>query len=402
MWKNYIYLTIIIIILFAPVTYVSVNRPLPSDYAYHNVAAQKIAETGNIAPPYFLRFVLVALMYKFIGLNLFSASMIVTLFFHVLLGLILFYFLLKVIPKNSSQIYVIFCMALTLALMIVAPITFLTWWRHRFYFGYVSMNLYHNDTYIAMQPFAFFLFMIATAHFYKSSDNQYRNIVLIAGLVMLSALAKPSYLICILPGIVLFAIYQYLQGKQSINISMLILGIVIPSLLILAWQYYFAFSDYQVAYGAHQPIEEKAKIIIAPFQVILGHTRWFMIPIQFVLSIAFPLYVYITYFQKAKDDLRFNLAWSMFTISMLYFYIFAESGSRMQAGNFGWGTKICLFILFVYSTLFFIKEHGIETLLEKRHAWSQKMYGAVGLFGLHFISGVGWYIFNCVSELGYK
>src|SRR5207248_602892 len=134
-----------------------------------------------------------------------------------------------------------------------------------------------------------------------------------------------------------------------------------------------------------------AGIIFAPLKVYSLYSSW-LLP-KFILSILFPLTVYLLYFRRATQDFALNLSWLIFLIGSFYAYFLAESGPRFDAGNFGWGAQIALFILFVWSVKFLIRQE-IATRGECVGATkrSKRCVTCIMAFGLHLVSGFGWYV----------
>jgi len=93
------------------------------------------------------------------------------------------------------------------------------------------------------------------------------------------------------------------------------------------------------------------------------------------------------YFQKTRQDLSFNLAWLTFIFGAFYTYFLAES-ERVTDGNFIWSGQITLFMLFVVSAVFFLRqiyEPG------KGFTFSRAAIICIVIWMLHVASGVLWY-----------
>ncbi len=378
--------------IFFPILYHVAMFPVP-DYLIHTELMQGMFESKTIMIPHFLYHILVYGIYVLSGINFKISSLIVSFFSYLLLSFVLyrlFYVALK--PQKLYQKNTIpFILFFTLSMMLVTPVTILNWLNGGLYSGYVGINVYHNPTIIILKPLALILFICITKIYHSPENNDRYNIIIIAIFIILSTLAKPSYLICLLPASIILAIYRQIKDLP-VNWSMMILGSIIPATIVLGWQYY-------ITYSSQQMMVEQSTIIFAPLQVIQMQSSGIM-P-KFLLSIPFPLYIYSAYFEHAKKDISLNLAWLVFAFGCFYKYFLAESGERMIAGNFGWSAQITLFILFVISMLFFIRHTSI---LEKLHNWRQikmTMWGGIMIYSLHLISGIGWYFFCLISVRGY-
>jgi hypothetical protein len=128
---------------------------------------------------------------------------------------------------------------------------------------------------------------------------------------------------------------------------MLIFGIGIPAVALLGYQA-LTFTD--------------GGLEIAPFMTFdlwayhynpLANT---LLPLKFLLSIAFPLAVYLAYFPRARRDTAFNLAWLCVAVGMAWTYLFADSGDRV-AGNLVWNGQSAVLILYVATLLFWLREN---------------------------------------------
>jgi len=207
--------------------------------------------------------------------------------------------------------------------------------------------------------------------------------VMIGLVSALGVLAKPSYVIALLPALGLIGVYWFLK-KRRLDWVGLILGFFIPTVGLLAWQYLGAYSSERV-------IPDEAGIAFAPF-IVYGRASGWLLP-KFFLSFLFPLGVYSFYFSSARRDVGFNLAWLSFGVGALLTYFFAETGVRLQDANFAWSGQITLFVLYCVSTVFFIRQ------VVKREGCG-KFYFAewvcMGGFGLHLVSGLLWYVLHVV------
>ena len=149
--------------------------------------------------------------------------------------------------------------------------------------------------------------------------------------------------------------------------------------------------------------------IFAPLAVIYSWTR--INPnapndmfLKFLLSILFPLLVYIFYFKAAVKTLYLNLAWVVFAFGAAYMYLLAEGGERLAHANFTWSAICALFILFIVSTTFLIQQTRWKMVLPSQTdspiearsfnsgllSWA-KISILVCVLGLHIISGIYWY-----------
>jgi hypothetical protein len=117
--------------------------------------------------------------------------------------------------------------------------------------------------------------------------------------------------------------------------------------------------------------------------------------VQFFASIAFPLYVAIAFRAQAMKDPLLNLTWVIFLASAIFAYFVHETRPRLYHGNFTWGAYVSLFMLFVASILFLIREH--PRLLDIRQLPPPRVLGlkstiALILLALHIASAIHYWL----------
>jgi hypothetical protein len=194
--------------------------------------------------------------------------------------------------------------------------------------------------------------------------------------VVLSAFAKPSWLICFLPGLALTLVFDSrLQSRRETWEAAAV--ILIGGLAVLGWQYAFLYGDK----GAD-------RIVFTPQKWLAQYGS--LAPLKLILSIAYPLSVLVLFWNELRQSLMLRLAWSTFIVSLPIAYGFSETGTRAGHDNLGWSAQIALFVLFVAS--------AIAMAGELRQAAASpsgfKHFRAavpVSLFILHLAGGVIWY-----------
>lgn len=156
---------------------------------------------------------------------------------------------------------------------------------------------------------------------------------------------------------------------------MLLGGLGIPSVLLLAWQFFTTYTA-----------SDEAGVIFAPFAVMSAYSGHLLF--KFVLSIWFPIWMMALWWKEAKKDHGLLLAWLVFAAGAFYTYFLAESGSRFLHGNFGWSGEIANVILFVSAGLFFAKQ------LAHPRPWKWKEILALCVAFLpHLAYGIAYYIY---------
>jgi hypothetical protein len=265
-----------------------------------------------------------------------------------------------------------------LGLQVVGPITLATIWVKNFYWGYIyPASTFHNPTIVILKPFALLSFALTLAALERSTMARlWWRLVGVCVAVILSALAKPNWLLCFLPGLVLTVLWDSrLRGRLS---AWCVTGAVIVSgLSVLAWQYAFLYGQ-----------AEADQIIFTP-QKWLSIYGW-LAPLKLMLSIAFPVSVVVLFWNDLRNSLLLRLAWSTFGASLLVAYGFSETGQRAGDDNLGWSAQIALFVLFVASAVAMVGTLRTAAAARSRHLGFRSGI-AVVIFILHVACGVGCY-----------
>jgi hypothetical protein len=370
-------------LLFAPIVYKAVLLSRGTDYPAHlKFAAQMLADR-QLVTPHFL-YQLEVLLLRGLGIgsvaDLKPAGAVASVINLNLLATALFFRLrwrLAGPPRGGTAVapagFDWTCVLGSLSLMLVTPIPLLYGVDHLKYLGYIGLTVYHNPTMLVLKPLAVLLSWYAVGPLVEDGGRRvdWRRVLVLALLVVGCALAKPSYLIAFLPGAVVFAVVRRLRGASP-NLALLALGIVLPAVAVLGWQYWM--------YYPHS----RATLVFAPLAAKLHHSSW-LLP-KLGLSVLFPAAVYLSFPSEARRDARLNLAWLVFAFGASYAYLFGEEG-RIGSSNFDWSAQAGLFIVFVESLVF----------LAERQAGAGGPGAPRGrlalcwcLYGLHLASGI-WY-----------
>jgi len=374
-------LVLLITIIFIPVT----NETVLFDSTTYLRIVQTLVETHQlVVMSHFLYPVLVGITKLVLNVNYWLAGAIVVYLSELFLAAILFVMARVIFGRQGSAWASIGSAVFAISLMLVAPVFLLAPIDHHFYFGYIGINVYHNATMALLKPFAILSFLAATQVYITKT----KSLALIIGYgisAVLATIAKPSFTVALLPALGVFTLYR-LTRKQWVNWRLLLIGIVLPVLFVLGWQYWFTYASTQDIGGGDW------HVILAPLAVFKSWSNY-LIP-KFLLSIVFPLGITIIYFPKVRKEIDLLLAWLIFIFGTAYAYLLAEEGVRITHGNFVWSAQIGLFILFVFTAFFFVKQSPWATRTEKNFragvAW--KFWVGVALFSLHLLSGIIWYL----------
>lgn len=365
-------ISIILTAIFAPLTVSMVGRG--GDYVLHMRYAilwEQDGLWGKPLPHFLYQSLLIFFKGLLPGQNFPLAAAVIITFSYLVLGLTLYILFYHLLPNFHPKKRVMSAIILTVIIMLVAPINLLTRNAQNQYFGYIAIQSYHNPTVILLRPLALWLFLFAVRVF-RDKPTSVSLVLLCTAIAMLLSITKPNYGIAILPALALLTLVA-LYRKKPIDWRLLLVGIVVPIVTVIIWQYFYYRSQ---GIGGFS---------IAPFQVMnfLSPIPGSLLP-KFLLSCAFPLCVFVLYFKTVTLDIALRLAWIAFMFGVFYTY-FLMDALVWQAGNFIWSGEITLFLLFVTSTFFVLRQY----LATRKWTWQLTICAVVLTF--HLISGLAFY-----------
>jgi hypothetical protein len=159
-----------------------------------------------------------------------------------------------------------------------------------------------------------------------------------------------------------------------------ILGVILPSVFMLAWQFYFTFLR-------TSPDYQQGKILFAPLDAVRSVSL--TLAPKLLSSIAFPLAVTILLRRQALRSREYILSLFIFLFGAAYFYLLAEDGYRISHLNFAWGASIGLFLWFLTSTALLWRHRH-----EVHRSW---LYFCYVVLALHLVSGIVWYVTETIE-----
>lgn len=375
------------VILFWAVTRISIETG--SDYVIHLRYQQIVLDTGNLTalPPHPLYYGLgVVTKLLFPGISLESANFVVILLAYGF-GSVALYGLLKSIVGESSGskarqalIYI----PLTLSLWSVVPLV-VSGNPLNTLIGRpdIPINMFNSPTLTLLKPFAVLIFLGLAKWL---TDTPYHRWLAVLGVALVTAaatLTKPNYTMALLPAVGLVLAYQFIKPFR-LNRTLVIAGVIVPAVAVLGWQYLRVYAP-----GAATTLytaKQSASIGLAPFELFV--TYWnFSIPqllSGLLLSLVFPLTVYLAYFQAARRSLILNLAWLTFFIGQSFAYLFIEIAYQ-AAGNMTWGGRITLFVLFATSLGFFLRQNAGVLFNSRQLSRDPRFYLCAVIYIMHII-----------------
>lgn len=233
------------------------------------------------------------------------------------------------------------------------------------YLGYFVPISYHNPTQQLNKLFGLWILFLFLSEFVGAERARARSALVLGGLAVLSALAKPSFLLAFLPTAGIFGGVDLIRRRWQ-KIAVLAALALAPTVLVLLWQSW-------IAYGAGT----SASVVFSPFELFRLDATIVKLP----LSLAFPLVVAGAACQARAWNARLSFMW-VFTAVALFFTLFiVEGGERRTHGNFAWTGQTGVFVAYVESALFLLANRVSP-------AWTR---AAWIVFAVHVAFGIGWY-----------
>lgn len=350
-----------------------------SDFPYHSQVAEGFhlsnlkaeIESGNT---YFMWSCLVSLLHRRGNVTLYGACAVITALANAATLYIAMDYIGKKVPKAeyASRIY------LCAGLLYVGPL-FFPWLNADYYLGTWSPNTWHNPTNSMVRPFAL-LSVILILEILEAENAKIKTHLLLAAVLALSVIAKPSFLQGIVPAMVLYVLFE-LAAVRKIRLRkyLLLASAFIPAAGIMLFQLWLTFySGNTVSEG-----------VGFGFLTTLGRYTEH-VGAALLACTAFPLFVIVSAAAVQK-----KAVWRNPRIMLMISYLIAgwsemvflyEKGERERHANFTWGYMLAVFIAFVLSVIEFLDITGTDG----KYREAVRKAGIV-LFSCHFLLGI-WYI----------
>jgi|GEM_PF-1110328 len=284
---------------------------------------------------------------------------------------ILYFILKNTLKLDQSRISEVKIWALAVLSLFVMPINFF-FLHERLTLGYISANVLHNPTYILSRVFSLALFYLCLLWSEKEID--FKKGALLCVLSFLSTASKPNFMMGFGPALVLFFLIKNKTIKRENFRLLLFVGL--PAFLVLLTQFLMRSSA-----------AETSKFVFAPFMAVLIRVPNIpMLLLFMLLSLAFPLSVFILNWQSIKKETPTLLLLLTLAINFLLFILFAEVPNTGHL-NFIWGLMMAVFLTFVYTIIIWANQYTMED----KKFWSLKSWLPFTLLLLHIASGVLYY-----------
>ena len=322
------------------------------------------------------------------------AAGLVSGFLFALLFVLAYVFLHKAVPQAPAS-----AAAAASVLLHLSGAIYLPFFNPEPYLGQGSPNIWHNPTTITVKPLALLAFVLISSVLVRSRESNFEEkqpawkYCLIALLLLLTNLAKPSFVQIYYPAIfVLMILWLFLYERKNLGLAVRLLIACIPSLALMIVQFILSF---------YSGSGEGAGIRFAPFEVARLYTK--SVAGSLLLVLAFPIVIGVSDLLRKQvrwDDI---FAWFLFGAGLLEKLLLAESGSRATHGNFNWGFVLGLYLVWFVSVRSWLARTCSENLPGSEGGKDGMDIGAIlatVFLVLHFLCGF-YYVFIYMAVMGH-
>lgn len=241
------------------------------------------------------------------------------------------------------------------------------------YVSYQAPNIWHNSTYICMKLFALMTFL-----YYFKLEKKYRDGITVkewlvfAMLNVITTGIKPSFLLAFSPIMGIFLLVDLFK-RVSFKRILIFGSALLPSGAVVLWQNAVLFGS-----------DTGNGMTINPWYTFSLHADRPKLAV--LLSVAFCGVVILMTLKDVFKDKKYSFTILMAMLGFLEALCLVESGKRSVDGNFLWGYSFCLFVLFLYTTIQWLR-YPRKTLVQKA------IYAAMTLvYGVHLYCGVLFFV----------
>jgi hypothetical protein len=313
-----------------------------SDISIHIIYAQRIRELANVTAPHFLFQILLNVTHDLSRLSYEAAATL-------LLGLCyggMAILIAHEVGHRAPHVPPAWRVAATVGVLVASHVFVQSIWPPNFYYGYVVPISYHNPTQQLSKLLSLaILFLYGRWVLGDGPIRVRRAIVLLGAGCIVSAVAKPTFLIAFVPAAGLVAL-RHVRARDWSRVVVFLAGVVVPSTAILATQLYWTYVAGPGARGD--------RIIFAPFAAAIRDPATMLARLPG--SLLFPGVVLALSLRLRATTAQWWFAWLLLLIGLAECFLLAEAGPRLKAGNFFWTGQTVMFLLYVESMLLLVAQ----------------------------------------------
>lgn len=241
------------------------------------------------------------------------------------------------------------------------------------YVSYQAANIWHNSTYVCMKLFALMTFL-----YYFKLEAKYREGITwkewlaFAALNVVTTGIKPSFLVAFSPVMGVFLLVDLFK-RVSFKRILIFGSAVLPSGAVVLWQNAVLFGS-----------DTGNGMTVNPWYTFSLHADRPKLAV--ILSAAFCGAAILATLKDVFKDKKYIFIIGMAMLGFLEALCLVESGSRSVDGNFLWGYSFCLFVLFLYTAVKWLK-YPRKTVLQKCI-----FAGLSILYGWHLYCGLMFFV----------
>lgn len=257
-------------------------------------------------------------------------------------------------------------------------------WSDYFYKYSLSTQSWHNSTFTFMRMIS----LVSLVVYFQILENykekiSYKKCIVFTLVLFITNYAKPSFVLAFSPVMLYVLIRDFIKTKTSSFKNAFIFGVcVLISCSILLFQYKKSFG---ITDDGNNTIAFSVMNLINYF---VENKKF---PLYFVLAFAYPIYIsYLAIKNRKKLDLYsktiFIQVWAMYIVSFFEKLLLVEVGPRAADGNFGWGSQLFSYILFITCICMQMKMKKENIVSDSKLAIANYTYALHIIYGIFYFA----------------
>ena len=274
----------------------------------------------------------------------------------VLLTVIGNYFLIRFFTKRFTESRIP-AQIMAVLVLYTGPI-YIPKFMPYFYAKTQSKYAWQNPTQIMVTVFSVF----ALLAFYKVYEHYMEKIstkgwAMLALAFLVSAYAKPSFIMAFFPAAAMILLADLFRKDTGLKPMSRFRQIFILGMTMLPACIYFLLLNNTVFGESRQEVTSSAGGEASKVVIDLGRAYFnqdFSITLSILAGLAFPLFVLLFNLRELKKP-EYAVSWLTVLWGYAEHFTFSETGPRATHGNFAWGKKVAIYLVFAVSMAKFIE-----------------------------------------------